>query len=93
MRAKDELRKAHWEIGTESQKQEMPKYSSTHKAYVLKKDVKDPNSHDSEFVKVFKDRASGSLSRLEREGYASLVQRLSTGPNEPNKLNNVSPSP
>jgi hypothetical protein len=60
--------------------QEMPKNSVTHKAFgnVLKQGLKDPNAYDSEFVKAFKERAGGSLSRLERLGAATIMNRLAT---------------
>ncbi len=45
----------------------------THKTYTLKTNLKDPNAHDIDFVKAYKDRASGSLSRLERQGAASIL--------------------
>jgi hypothetical protein len=79
-KTKEELKKAHWSIGTESQMQEMPKNSVTHKAFgnVLKQGLKDPNAHDSEFVKAFKERAGGSLSRLERLGAATIMNKLAT---------------
>ena len=69
----------HWKLGTESGMKGLRYSSTTQDAYVLNKNHPDPNAKDKEFVKSYKDRAIGSIPRIDSKS-TNIAQFRPTAP-------------